>query len=180
MTQLVKKEPVDAVTTSWTQFCSKMVFSSSFIKDLQEMKGDGLANVNDETCELLEVYLKIQNFSPENAKKVSAAGEGLAIWVGAMKRYREVTKIVAPKILMLKEKDEQLAAANVILEEKERGLAVAKAKMDEMEAKRKEANDEADAIKKELQGEQAKSRAAENLINSLKGERDRWELDKDK
>lgn len=81
---------------------------------------------------------------------------------------------------MLKEKDEELAAANKILEEKERGLAAAKAKMDEMEAKRKEANDEADAMKKELQAEQAKSRAAENLINSLKGERDRWELDKDK
>jgi hypothetical protein len=83
---------------------------------------------------------------------VSAAGKGLAIWCGAMKKYREVTKIVAPKIQMLKEKDAELQAANKLLEEKEAGLAVAKAKMDEMEAKRKKANDEADAMKKELQG----------------------------
>jgi len=86
---------------------------------------------------------------------------------------------VAPKIQALKEMDAELSAANKLLAEKEKGLAEAKAKMDEMEAKRKKANDEADAMKKELQAYQSKSRAAENLINSLKGERDRWEKNKD-
>jgi len=63
-----------------------MVFDPKFISHLNELKGDGLTNVNDEMCEMLEPYLKIQNFSPENAAKVSAAGFGLCTWVGAMKK----------------------------------------------------------------------------------------------
>lgn len=157
-----------------------MVFDSKFLGELQNLKGENLAVVNDETCELLEAYLRIQNFNPDVAKSASAAAKGMCVWVGAMKKYREVTKIVGPKIIMLKEKEEILSAANKVLAEKEAGLAAAKAKMDEMEVKRKKANDEADAMKKELQAYQSKSRAAENLINSLKGERDRWERDKDR
>jgi dynein heavy chain, axonemal len=42
-------------------------------------------------------YTSDPTFTPENAKKASAAAEGLCKWVHAMDKYETVAKVVAPK-----------------------------------------------------------------------------------
>lgn len=58
--------------------------------------------------ELLEPYLNLtmkfdpswKIFVPENAKNVSAALEGLCIWVRALNEYQKLTKNDEPKLHM--------------------------------------------------------------------------------
>ncbi len=53
------------------------VFFLSFLPDLFDFSANEKDNINDETCELLEPYLKLENFNPAIAKKASNAAEGV-------------------------------------------------------------------------------------------------------
>jgi dynein heavy chain len=63
------------------------------LQDLVDFSKNERDNINDETCELLEPYLKLQfpngedAFTPIIAKKSSAALEGLCTWSAAMSDY---------------------------------------------------------------------------------------------
>lgn len=48
-------------------------------------------------------FIKDPAFTPEQAKKASAAAEGLCKWVHAMDKYEGVAKVVAPKQAKLAE-----------------------------------------------------------------------------
>jgi len=56
-------------------------------------------DINDETCELLEPYLREEEFfNPKIAKNASSAAQGLCTWVSAMVEYHVAAKIVKPKM----------------------------------------------------------------------------------
>ena len=108
--------------------------------DFSEYEKD---NINEETVELLEPYLTLKTakgeelFTPEVAKKASAALAGLCTWAAAMSDYYKASKIVKPKLRLLEQRkaelaeaEEKLAAANTELAEVNRLKAELKAKFD--------------------------------------------------
>jgi len=57
---------------------------TNFLKKLISFSQNDKDNINDETCELLEPYLREELFDPGVAKNASGAAQGLCTWVGAM------------------------------------------------------------------------------------------------
>merc|ERR1712216_453269 len=114
-----------------------------FLPDLFNFATNEKDNINDETCELLEPYLRwdereTHNWSPwaghkpadpVMAKKASGAAEGLCKFVGAMVQYHFAAKIVKPKMDFLKVQQIRLDKA---MGELSRAEAVLKKVMDEV------------------------------------------------
>ena len=70
-------------------------------------------------------FIKDPAFTPETAKKASAAAEGLCKWVHAMDKYEGVAKVVAPK-------QAKLAEAEAAYEEVMVGLRALQADLKEL------------------------------------------------
>ena len=179
----ISKQDVDFIKDSFEE-CTKGTLSNArFLKILQEFSEFEKDNINDETCELLEPYLKLvlpdgrNAFDPTIAKKSNNALEGLCIWCAAMYDYHNQSKIVKPKLELLEIKE---ASQRVALKK----LAEAEAELDEcnqLKARLKKKYDDQMAEKQALQDRAAKTRRkmdqANRLINGLKDERKRWEHD---
>ena len=80
--------------------------------------------ISEETIELLEPYLTVKApdgqelFTPKVAANASKALEGLCTWAAAISDCQKQSKIVKPKLLLLKQRTIQLgAAASAELEE---------------------------------------------------------------
>jgi dynein heavy chain len=88
--------------------------NANFLKSIIEFSAVEKDNINEETIELLEPYLtlKLPNgedaFTPQIAKKSSAALEGMCVWAAAMSDYHKQSKIVKPKLILLKIKSASL------------------------------------------------------------------------
>lgn len=112
---------------SWTESL-KMMASVNFLTSLLEFKKD---NINEETVELMEPYLRMEDYDLENAKRVAANVAGLLSWTVAMTNFFTVNKEVLPlkdnlKIqeVKLHAAEQELKKAQSQLDEKEKELAV--------------------------------------------------------
>lgn len=93
-----RRDKYDFIADSFDEFGKSMCSDTNFLKKLVTFSNEEKDNINDETCELLEPYLRIEHFNPATAKAASNAAEGLCTWVGAMVQYHEAAKIVKPKM----------------------------------------------------------------------------------
>jgi dynein heavy chain len=153
------------------------------LKILQDFSAYDKDNITDETVELMEPYLflKFEDgknvFDPVYAKNANNALEGLCIWSAAMSDYHNQSKIVKPKLEFLEIKE---ASQKIALQK----LGEAEAELDEcnqLKARLKKKYDDQMAEKQALQDKAAKTKRkmdqANRLINGLKDERKRWEID---
>ena len=121
-----------------------------------------------------EVLVIAPDFNYESAKKVSSNVAGLCVWVDAMCQYVEISKVVKPKIALLKGKLAQLAAANKKLDAAMADLAVVKAELDKMQVDFDTAMAEKARIQADADSTQRRMDAANRLIGGLSGEQTRW------
>ena len=91
--------------------------------------------INEETIELMQPYLKLEQYNSEIAKKASNAAEGLCVWSRAMNDYHEASKIVKPKLEALSIAQAEMDKANAALAAAEKRLAACQALLDELQAK---------------------------------------------
>ena len=84
---VVKKLPYDFIVDSFEETGKSMLSDARFLQKIVDFSENEKDLINDETCELLEPYLNLEVFTPEQAKNASGAAEGLCIWVGAMVQY---------------------------------------------------------------------------------------------
>lgn len=110
----------------------------------------------------------------------SGAVKGMGVWACAMIDFYQASKIVKPKIALLKEKEDQLMEAQnslqkaeADLEEVERVKAELKGKFDASEAEKAALEAKAAATKKKMDH-------ATRLINSLKDNKIRWIANRDR
>ena len=75
-----------------------MLSDIRFLKRLNDFSKFEKDKINDETCELLEPYLSLHGFKPEQARNASKAAGGLCIWIGALKEYHEASKPIQAKL----------------------------------------------------------------------------------
>jgi dynein heavy chain len=124
----VSRTQVPWIKDSFTEIAmSTCLTDTQFLKKLLTFSADDKDNINDETCELLEPYLREEDyFNPNVAKNASSAAQGLCTWVGAMVMYHEAAKIVKPKM-------DFLAIQRGRLEEAQKQYGFAQAQLKEAE-----------------------------------------------
>jgi dynein heavy chain len=162
---------------SYDQYAKKMMVEPSFIKNLLNFANEEKDNITEETMELLEPYLMCVDFNQERAAKNAEAAAGLCSWVIAMASYHRASLIVAPMLEKLKLKEALFSKATAKLN---KAQAQSKAAQDEVSLLEKQFSDtleEKKRLERTAKETQDKMLAANNLIRSLAGEKQRWNAD---
>jgi len=162
----------------------------NFLKNILDFAANEKDNINDETCELLEPYLRmdpnpVRNWGPwpfkaldpDLAGKASMAAAGLCKFVGAMVQYHGAAKIVKPKMDALKVAEARLSKAMAELEAAEGELKKVLDEVAELDAELQQAQNKMNALKEDADAMQRKMEAANRLLLGLSGENARWTED---
>jgi dynein heavy chain len=176
----ILKQDISFVADSFENNTRASLTSSTFLKDLFDFSENEKDNINEETVEFLEPYIRLKTpddrdvFTGEVAKKSSQALAGMCVWAAAMSDYYKQSKIVKPKLRLLERKMAELKEAEDSLAAAENELAEVKAlkerlkkKFDLQMAEKKDLEDKAAKTKKKMD-------QANRLINSLQDNKERW------
>ncbi|CAF0865917.1 unnamed protein product [Didymodactylos carnosus] len=155
---------------SWGE-ALRLMGQSDFLNSLVNFPKD---TINEETVELLQTYLQMEDFNLETAKRVSGNVAGLCSWAQAMAYFYGINKEVLPLKANLAVQEGLLSKATADYNAAQDQLA---AKMAEVAVVQAEF-DKANAIKQTLLAEadacRRKMHNASALIDGLSGERVRW------
>eukprot|EP00741_Cyanophora_paradoxa_P017811 tig00021017_g17202.t1 len=149
----------------------KVMADTQFLVKLLEFRRD---DINDETIELLQPYLEMEDFNFEAAKKSAGAVAGLCKWVAAMVEYTRCRKIVGPKLESVRIAEAKLKAANAKLHAAQLDLDACERELDAMRQTFEAALSEKQRLQEEADLTKRKMEMATSLINGLAGEKIRW------
>eukprot|EP00927_Polykrikos_kofoidii_P046386 TRINITY_DN40623_c0_g2_i1.p1 TRINITY_DN40623_c0_g2~~TRINITY_DN40623_c0_g2_i1.p1 ORF type:complete len:3637 (-),score=783.39 TRINITY_DN40623_c0_g2_i1:390-10571(-) len=184
---LINKVEKEFICDSYDDFAKKELQDMDFLKNILLFARYDKDAINDETCELLDPYLRfdpdpVKNWSSwthraidaDLAGKASGAASGLAKFVGAMVQYQGASKIVQPKLAALKVAEAKLAKAMAELGQAEGELKKVMAEVAELDAALADAQGKMNMLKETAAGMQRKMDAANKLLSGLSGENARW------
>ena len=155
---------------SWSESL-KMMSSASFLSSLLHFPKD---SINEEMTELLEPYLKMEDYNMVSAKKVCSDAAGLLSWTNAMSKFFVVNKGVLPLKLNLAFQEKRLGAANKDLARTQKSLDKKTRELGKVQQSYQNAVLEKQQIAQQAEQCRKKMTAASTLINGLAGERARW------
>jgi dynein heavy chain len=186
----INKLAVEFIHDSFEESATFMLGDMRFLPDLLDFATSQKDNINDETCELLQPYLRFdedpkKHWGPfpfpvldgDIAGKASNAAKGLCKFVGAMVQYHEAAKIVKPKIDYLKVQEARLQKANGELEAAEAELAKVEGEVAVLDEELQTAMDKKNALEASMLAAKRKMDAANKLLGGLAGENARWKED---
>ena len=171
-------KPLDTVTQDEEKPCPSCTWKEA----LRFMSGPMLSNlqnfnkdtINEEMCELLHVFMGMEDYNFDAAKRSCGQVAGLASWTEAMYTFFFINKEVLPLKASLAVAEGKLGiattelnAAQAILDAKQAELDIVQAEFDAVMKKKKELQDDAETC-------QRKMTAATALISGLGGEKVRW------
>lgn len=137
---ILKQQPIGSVEPM--DFKGKTVIKDSYPNALLMMSNSTFLSsslnferdeVSDETVELVQPYLPLEDWDAEKARAASGNAAGLCTWVRSMCLYHELVKIVAPTIEALRLAEGKLRVTNAKLKEKEDELAVVEGELNEIQ-----------------------------------------------
>jgi len=188
--KLINKVSATFIMDSYEEFAKKDLQDMNFLNNILDFAANEKDNINDETCELLEPYLRFdedaaKNWSPwthkaldpDLAGKASGAAAGLCKFVGAMVMYHGAAKIVKPKMDALKVAEARLAKAMGELGAAEAELNKVLAEVAELDAELAKAQGVMNQLKESAAAMQRQMDAANKLLSGLSGENARWTED---
>lgn len=178
-TQVIQRQDVEWLADSFFELSKKLLLlDSDFLKKLGQFNEYDRDNINDETCELLEPYLRMKDyFNPTVAAFGSNAAAGLCKWVAAMVMYHEAAKIVKPKMNFLAIQEARLADALEAKAKAQADLDAAQKDLDELQATFNAQQDAKNALVEKATKTRNKMKAAKKLIDGLHDEKVRWTED---
>ncbi|KAK3610339.1 hypothetical protein CHS0354_029807 [Potamilus streckersoni] len=158
------------VKPSWSESL-KLLAGTNFLQALVNFPKD---TINDETVELLDPYIQMEDYTMDVAKKVCGNVAGLCSWTKAMAAFFHINKEVLPLKANLAVQQARLDVAmgdlqkaQAQLDEKERELAAVQALYDKAMREKQTLMDDAETCRRKMS-------AAAALIEGLGGERERW------
>jgi len=186
----INKLTAPFIKDSFEEYARRDLADINFLKSLLDFATNEKDNMNDETCELLEPYLRFdampsRNWSPwpfpvldpENANKASGAAAGLCKFVGAMVQYYGAAKFVKPKIDSLTVAEAKLGEAMAELKVAQSELQKVLDEVALLDEELKEAQDTMNALKQHAHNMQSQMDTANRLLVGLSGENQRWTED---
>jgi len=173
----INKQKTEFIQDSFDKYSKSVMSDIRFLQSLIDFSKYEKDNINDETCELIEPYLNLENFDPAIAKKASNAAEGLCTWVGAMVMYHQAAKIVKPKMDELKVQTARMEVAMSQLAVAEEELKKAQDILDHLKQLFEQQFAEKTRIEEGALRTRRKMDQANRLINGLAGEKLRWTED---
>lgn len=163
-------EKPGAFKPSWGESL-KFMSGAGFLQALVSFPKD---SINDETVELLQPYLTMEDYNLEVAKKVCGNVAGLLAWTRAMSYFFEINKEVLPLKDNLAIQEAKLQAANADLLKAEEQLSAKVAELNSVKAEYDKAMAEKQALVDDYDTCLRKMTAASELISGLGGEKERW------
>ncbi len=175
---LLFQRQIDKVTQDPERVCPKPSWKNS----ISMLTGDFLKNVLDfhkdtiteETVELMEPYLRMEDYTFDWAHKVSGNVAGLLSWTVAMTKFFEINKEVLPlkdnliiQEIRLKAAMLDLNTAQAQLDDKEKELNETMQQYNSAMNEKQQLMDDAESCSRKLE-------TASALINGLSDERERW------
>jgi dynein heavy chain, axonemal len=146
------------VKPSWGESL-KLMSSNGFLPGLLNFPKD---TINEETVELLQPFLSMEDYNLETAKRVCGDVAGLLSWTLAMASFFTINKEVLPLKANLKVQEAKLEAAmkdlstaQAQLDEKERELQVVQREYDKAMAEKQALADDAEACRRKMQNASA-------------------------
>ncbi|KAF4790048.1 hypothetical protein TURU_143619 [Turdus rufiventris] len=158
------------VKPSWTE-AQKLMNNSGFLSMLLTFQKD---SITEETVELLEPYLRMEDYNLETAKKVCGNVAGLCSWTQAMAYFYGINKEVLPLKANLALQERRLAAAQMELNNAQNQLDEKQKELDEVQAMYDAAMKEKQALLDDAEACRRKMNNATALIEGLEGEKLRW------
>ena len=151
----------------------KMLGDMKFLQSLQDFDKD---NVPAKVMKEIRAKFTADNedFVPDKIKSASTAAEGMCKWVCAIESYDRVAKVVAPKKEKLKGAETDLAIAMGGLKIKQAQLKDVQDKLSTLQKTLEENKQKKIDLETQVELCSQKLERAEQLINSLGGEKDRW------
>ena len=173
----IKKETIDFFHDSFDEYGMSMVGDIKFLTKLMDFSENEKDNITEETCELLEPYLQLENFNQDVARNASQAAAGLCKWVGAMVQYHATAKIVKPKMDFLEKQKGLYSDAMEKLNKAIGDLEAAQAILDEMQKKVDAKVSEKNKLQERTARLKKKMDQAKKLLDGLTDEKVRWTED---
>jgi len=177
---LLRQSPMDPVEfegeyvkPSWKS-ALKLMGDMNFLNILETFEKDG---ITDETCELLEPYLEMEDFNFEKVKGSSGSAAGLCAWARAMIEYHHIALWIEPKQTALQIALTELELAERKVRAAESELLIREAELHEMKSKLDQAIAVRTALKEDADVTRMTMSKANQLIDGLVGERQRWTED---
>jgi dynein heavy chain len=141
---------------------------------LKKMLNYDKDNMDPHMVEVVSKQTANPDFNPEYVAKGSVACAGVCKWIKAMMIYDRVAKMVGPKKIALAAAEEALATAMASLAEKQASLKALMDKLAELQEGLDAANKKKGDLHDQVTDCATKLQRAEQLINGLGGERERW------
>lgn len=177
------KHTWDFMADSYDTFGKDVLKDESFVKRVQLFTANDKDKITDEQCELLEPYLflKLPDGEPFfTAKNLSGSNSAMATittWAKAMYDYHNASKIVKPKLDLLKMKEAALEVALRNLMSAEEELDKVQKFKAKLQAEFDEANAKAKALEEQAAITKRSMERANKLITGLSDNIIRWNND---
>jgi dynein heavy chain len=175
--ELRKNESQIFIGDSYESYAKKTMVDTNFMQTLTNFVKFEKDRINEETMEFLEPYLSVPDFNAERAKQVANAAESLCMWVRALASYHIYSIAAQPKIELVQIKTNQLEVAQSKLAKAKAVSQAAQGEVDKLQASFQATMQEKSDLEDKARATQAKMTAANNLIQSLGGEKKRWNQD---
>ena len=167
--QVTQDEEKPCPTPTWKEALKFM--SGPMLANLQNFNKD---TINEEMCEHAYVYLGMEDYNLDSAKRSAGQVAGLCSWTEAMHTFFFINKEVLPLKANLVVAEAKLLVASAELDEaqglldaKQAELDIVQAQFDATMKKKQELQDDAETCERKMT-------AATALISGLGGEKVRW------
>jgi hypothetical protein len=168
------------VSDSYDTQAKKMMVEKGFTQMLLDYAATEKDKINEETMEFLTPYLTVHDFTADRARTVSSAAEGLCKWVWAMHDYHNASLVVGPRLEELQIKSDLYEVAHNKLLAAQAESKKAEDEVARLEAAFSKSMADKAALEHKAKATQDKMRAANDLIQSLATEKERWGDDADR